>query len=102
MGSCSKQRIARSAEMRGDELGVMERRIAGPRPSRMVHAVGLGSAQRIESADFVERFEMLGDRVGNLVLGEQLADRAVLPLRARPVVAPDVQHDRVVADAEFF
>ena len=46
--------------------------------------------------------ELLGDRVRNLVLGQQLADAAVLPFGARTVVAEDVEDERVVAQAELF
>jgi hypothetical protein len=31
--------------MGGDQLGVMERGVAGPGPSGVVHAVGIGTAQ---------------------------------------------------------
>ena len=40
------------------------------------------------------------DRVRDLVLRQELADAAVLAFGARAVVAEDVEHDRVVADAE--
>ena len=60
----------------------------------------LRAAERLQPAEPFERLELLLDRVGNLVLGEQLADGAVLALGARAVVAPDVEDDGVVAKAE--
>ena len=36
-----RQRIAGAAEMRGDQLGVVERRAACPRPAGVIHVVGL-------------------------------------------------------------
>ena len=92
-------RIARAAEMRRDELGVVERRVARPGPAGVVHAVGLGAAERVEAADLVERRDLLLDGVRNAVLREQFADRAVLAFGAGAVVAEDVDHDRVVAYA---
>ena len=71
-----RHRVARAAEMRGDELGVVERRVAGPCPSGVVHVVGLGAAQRIESAESLERGELLLHGVRDVVLREQLAHRA--------------------------
>ena len=94
------QRIAGAAEMRGDQLGVMERRAACPRPAGVIHVVHLGPAERVEAADPVQGIELLIDGVGNLVLRQQLADGAVLALGARTVVSEDVEHDGVVADAE--
>ena len=93
-------RVARAAEVRGDELGVLKRRVAGPGPTGVVHVVDLGPAECVEPAERVQRFDLLLNRVGDLVLGQQLTDAAVLTFGARPVVAPDVEDDRVIADAE--
>jgi hypothetical protein len=41
------------------------------------------------------------DGIGNLILGEKLADAAVLPFGARAVVAKYIDDDRVIADAEL-
>ena len=54
-----------------------------------------------KSAERVHRRDLLLDRVRDVVLGEQLADAPLLALGARAVVAPDVEDDRVVADAEL-
>ena len=99
LGPRDGHRVARSAEMRGDELGVLERRIAGPRPAGVIHVVGLRRAERVEAAYPVQRLDLLLDGVGDLVLREKLADRAVLTLGARAVVAEDVEDERVVAHA---
>ena len=40
-------RVARAAEMRGQELGALVGRAAGPGPSRMVHRIGLGRAELV-------------------------------------------------------
>ena len=92
--------VARAAEVRGDEFRVVERRIAGPCPARVIHVVGLRAAEGIQAAEFVEGRELLLDRVGDAILGEQFADGAVLALGAGAVVAEDVDDDRIVADAE--
>ena len=63
----------------------------------MIHVVGRRSAECLEAAEFVERLDLLGNRIGNLVLGEQLADRTVLPFSRGTVVAPDVEDDGVIA-----
>src|SRR5271166_6550655 len=83
------QRIARAAEMRGDQLGVAEWRVAGPSPAGMVHIISFGCTKGVEAADLVERGELLLDRVRDLILSEQLADGAVLAFGARAVVAED-------------
>ena len=62
----------------------------------MVHAVGLGTAQLIEAAHGVQGRDLLLNGVGDAVLGQQLADRAVLAFGAGAVVAEDVDHDRVI------
>ena len=99
LGPRDDHRVARAAEVRGHELGVAERRVAGPGPAGVVHAVGLGAAERVEAADLLQRRQLLLDRVRNAVLRQQFADRAVLAFGAGAVVAEDVDHDRVVADA---
>ena len=60
----------------------------------------LGPAQRIEPADLVQRGKLLFDRIRNSVLRQQFADRAVLAFGAGAVVAENVDHDGVVANAE--
>ena len=65
----------------------------------MIHVVHFGAAQHIEAADPVQRGDLLLDRVGNLVLRQQLADGPVLTLGARSVVAEDIEDQRVVAQA---
>ena len=91
------ERIARAAEVRGDELGGAERRAAGPGPAGVIHVVGQRTAEGLEAAEFVERLDLLGDGVGDLILREQFADGAVLSFGGGAVVAPDVEDDRVVA-----
>ena len=93
-------RVARAAEMRGEQLRALVGRAAGPGPSRMVHGVGLGRAERIEPAELLERGDMLTDGARNAVLRQEFADRAVLALRRGTVVAPDVEDQRIVAIAE--
>jgi hypothetical protein len=66
----------------------------------VVHAVGLGRAQCVETADLLERSELLFDGIRDSILCEQLADRAVLAFRAGAIVAEDVDDNRVVANAE--
>ena len=52
-------------------------------------------------ADLVQRRDLLLDRVRDVVLGEQFADAPLLAFGARAVVAPDVEDDGVVAEAEL-
>ncbi len=66
----------------------------------MVLVVHLGRTEDVESADFVECLEVHVEGGRNAVLGQELADGAVLSLTRRPVVAPDVEHQRVVATAQ--
>ena len=91
------ERIARAAEMGGDELGVAERRAAGPGPAGVINVVGQRTAEGLEAAEFVERLDLLGDGVGDLILREQFADGTVLAFGGGAVVAPDVENDRVFA-----
>ena len=93
-------RVARAAEMRGQELRALVGRAAGPGPSRMVHGVGLGRAEHVEPAELLERRHMLTNGAGNAVLRQEFADRAVLALRRGAVIAPDVEDQRIVAIAE--
>ena len=89
-------RLAGAAEVGAHQLGALVRRAARPRPSGVVHVVGLRAAERIEAAEFVQRLEVLRDRGRDAVLRELLADGAVQALRRGTVVAPDVEDQRVV------
>ena len=82
--------------MTGHQLGVVKRGAARPRPTRVVHVVGLRRAQGVESTEPLERGQLLVDRDGNVVLRQQFADAALLTLGARAVVAEDVEHERVL------
>ena len=95
-----RERIARAAEVRRDQLRVAQRRVARPRPAGVVHVVHLRAAECVEPAELVHHLDLLFDGVRNLILREQFADAAVLAFGARAVVAPDVDDQRVVADAE--
>ncbi len=86
--------------MRRDQFRVAQRRVARPRPPGVVHVVHLRAAEFVEAAEFVHDLDLLLDGIRNLILREQLADAAVLTFGARTVVAPDVDDERVVADAE--
>ena len=99
-GPGDRQRCARAAEVRRDELRVREGRVARPRPAGVIHVVHLRPAECVEPPEPVQCLELLRDRVRNLVLGQQLADAAVLALGAGAVVAPDIDHERVLADPE--
>ena len=55
------QRIARAAEVGGDEFGVAERRVTGPGPAGVIHVVGLRTAEGLEAAEFIESLDLLGD-----------------------------------------
>ena len=91
------ERIARAAEVGGDELGVAKGRVTGPGPAGVIHVVGQRTAEGLEAAEFIERLDLLGDGVGNLILREQFADGAVLTFGGGAVVAPDVEDDGVLA-----
>ena len=56
--------IAGAAEMRGDQLRILERRVARPGPAGVVHVVGLRSAQRVQTAELLQRGELLLDVLG--------------------------------------
>ncbi len=62
----------------------------------MIHVVGLRRAERIEPAQFLQGFKVLGDLGRNPVLREFLADGAVQAFGGGAVVAPDVEDERVV------
>ncbi len=64
----------------------------------MLSVLGPPSASRPPNR--VECRDLLLDGVGDAVLRQQLADRAILPFGAGAVVAEDVDHDRVVTDPE--
>ena len=81
LGPGDDHRIARAAKVRGDELGGLERRAARPGPAGVIHVVGLGGTQGGETADLFQCGKLLLDGVGNVVLGEQFADRTLLALR---------------------
>ncbi len=68
---------------------------------RVIHVVGLGRTQHVESAEFVQRLNVLLDGRWNAVLRQQLADRAVLSLGGRPIVSPDVKHECIVPVSEM-
>ena len=94
------QRVAGAAEMRGDELGRLVRRAAGPRPAGVIHVVGLRRTEHVEAAERVERLDLLFGGRRDAILCEQFADRAVLAFRGGAVVTPDVQDQGVLAVAE--
>jgi hypothetical protein len=95
-----RHRRTRAAKVRSDQLGGFERRIARPGPAGVVHVVGLVGADGIQPADLVQCGNLLVDRVRDVVLRQQFADRTALAFGARAVVAEDVHDDRVVALAE--
>ena len=96
------QRISRAAEMRGDQLGVAERRIAGPGPAGVIHVVGLGGAERVEATDLCRAPRVCCSIVfGIWFCARSSLMRAVLAFGARTVVAEDVEDDRVVAQAQL-
>ena len=61
-------RVARAAKMRGEQFRALVGRAARPRPSRMVHVVGLGRSERVEPAEFLGRRDVLPDGARNAVL----------------------------------
>ncbi len=87
--------------MRRDEFCGLVWCAAGPGPTRVIHVVGLGRTEHVESAEFVQRLDVLLDGRWNAVLRQQLADRAVLSLGGRPVVSPDVKHECIVRVSEM-
>ena len=95
-----RHRVARAAEMRGEELGPLVGRAPCPRPAGVILVVGQRRSEHVQAAQGVERRDVLLGRGGYAVLRQQLADRAVLALRRGAVVAPDVEDQRVLAVAE--
>ncbi len=71
LGPRDRHRITRTAEVRGDQLRVMERRVTGPRPAGVVHVVGFRTAEGVEPAQPIERGKLLLHRVRDVVLREQ-------------------------------
>ena len=71
-----------------------------PRPIRHDTCCPPSAAERVEATDLIERSKLLLDRIRNLVLCEQFTDGAVLPLRARAVIAKDIKDDGVLAHAQ--
>ena len=100
-GPGDDQRVPCATEVGGDQLGAMEGRRARPSPPGVIHAVGLRTTQHLESAKFLKGLDLLGDGVGNLVLGEQFANSAVLPFGAGAVVTPNIKDDGIVAEAQL-
>ena len=73
--------VTRAAEVRGQKLRPLVRGAARPRPPYVVLVVGLGRAKRVESAEFIERLDVLLHGGGDAVLRQQFTDGAVLSLR---------------------
>ena len=86
-GQENHHRVACAAEVGGDQLGVLERRIAGPGPAGMVHVVHRRPSQRREAAERLHRIQVLLHGAGDGVLRQQFADRAALPFGRGAVVA---------------
>ena len=95
-----RHRVAGAAEVPGQDHRALVRGAAGPGPARVVDGVALRAAENIETAEFLQRLQLLFDRGDDAVVGHQLADRAFLALRRGAVVAPDVKDQRVVAVPE--
>jgi hypothetical protein len=51
----------------------------------VIHVAGQRTTEVLEAAEFVERLQLLGNRVRDLILREQFADRTVLPLAEEPL-----------------
>src|SRR6516165_10771567 len=99
-GPTHRHRIAGAAEVRGEKLRAFVWSASSPPPTGVIHVVGLGRPQNVQPTDFVQCGEVLRNGRRDVVLREQLADRAVLAFRRRSVIAPDVQDQRVVTVAE--
>ena len=93
------QWIASTAKTRGNQLGLAERRVNGPGPSRVVYVVRLGSTQNVESTHLVHDRDLLFDGIGYLGLRQQFADGDVLSLGAGTIIAEDIENQRIVANA---
>src|ERR1700730_2239011 len=94
------QRIARAAEMRGDELCRLIRRTARPGPTGMIPVVRFRRTEDVEPAKRVECRDLLFRGGGNTILRQQFADGAVLAFGGGAVVAPDIENECGVAVAE--
>ena len=94
-----RHRVARAAEVRGEQLRALVGRAARPAPAGVVLVVGLRRAEHVQAAELLERVDVLLGGGRNAVLRQQFADRAVLALGRGAVVAPDVEDQRVVAVA---
>ena len=99
-GPPNRHRVAGSTEVRRVELHAFVRRAAGPAPATMVLVVNFRRPEHIETTQGLERLDVHGHSGRNAVLRDQLADRAVLAFGRRPVVAPDVEDQRVLAVTE--
>ena len=95
-----RHRVTGAAEVPGQDHGALVRGAARPGPPRVVDGVALGAAENIQTAQFLQRLQLLFDRGDDAVVGNQLADGAFLALRRGAVVAPDVKDQRVVAVPE--
>ena len=90
------QAVAGAAEVRGDLLGPLVRRVHGQRPAHRVHGVGH------RPADLVDPGVHVGDVVGDPVTDEVLADGALGATLAGGAVVPEqVDQEGVVEDAEL-
>ena len=96
LGPGHRHRLARAAEVGALQLGALVRRAARPGPAGVVHVVGLRAAQCVQAAQLFERLQVLSNGGRDAVLCQLLADGAVQAFRGRPVVAPDVEDQRVV------
>ena len=91
------ERVARTAVVRGDLLGPLERRVAGVRPAGVEVVVGVLAAESL-----VEARELVLDLVRQTVEHDHLVEGAgQAALGAAAVVAPDVEEQRVVELAQL-
>ena len=83
------------------QLRGRERRAAGPRPAGVIHVVGLRACRAPSSPPSSVRAAICCSTVfGMLFWASSSLIAPLLALGARPVVAQDVEDDRVVAHAE--
>jgi len=94
------QRIAGTAEVRGEQLGAFVGRAARPGPASVVLIVGLGRTEHVEATQGLQRGDVLFGRGGNAILRQQFTAGAMLAFGGGAVVAPDIQDKRVIAVAE--
>ena len=87
--------VAGAAVVRGDLLGPLVRRVHRQRPADRVDRVRRRVAEAVEPG--VHRVHVVGEAVADEVLGQRALGPA-LPRRA--VVAEQVEHQRVLEDAE--